>query len=82
MASTGRVVCTASLIMAVVFSSFATGRLVLLEQLGLGLAGAVLIDTFLVRLTLVPAIMAILGRWNWYWPTWTARKQGTAEGPV
>jgi len=68
--STGTVICGAALIMAVVFASFAGGRLLILQQVGFGLAVAVLIDAFLVRLILVPAVMALLDRWNWYWPDW------------
>lgn len=68
--ATGRIICAAALIMGVVFASFAAGRLVLLQQLGLGLAVAVLIDALLVRLTLVPAIMTVLGHANWRGRAW------------
>jgi len=68
--STGRIISGAALIMVVVFSVFASGKLVMIQQLGLGLAVAVFIDATLVRLILVPASMALLGNVNWYLPKW------------
>jgi RND superfamily putative drug exporter len=68
--STGRIITGAALIMVVVFSVFASGRLVIIQQLGFGLAVAVLIDATLVRSVLVPAGMALLGNANWYLPKW------------
>lgn len=68
--STGGIICGAALIMVIVFGSFASGQLVLLQQIGFGLAVAILIDAFLVRLILVPATMTILGIRNWYLPGW------------
>ena len=44
-----------------------------MQQLGFGLAAAILIDITLVRGVLLPATMALAGRWNWYLPVWTAR---------
>ncbi len=54
--------------MVAVFSGFALGELVPLQQLGFGLAVAVLVDATLVRCILVPASMRLLGTWNWYLP--------------
>lgn len=68
--STGRIISGAAAIMVIVFSVFAAGRLVMIQQLGFGLAVAVLIDATLVRLVLVPAGMALLGNVNWYLPKW------------
>ncbi len=68
--STGRIITGAALIMVVVFSVFASGKLVIIQQLGFGLAVAVLIDATLVRSVLVPAGMALLGNANWYLPKW------------
>ena len=76
--STGTIICGAALIMVVVFGCFATGQLLLLQQIGFGLAVAILIDAFLVRLILVPATMTLLGRWNWYLPEWLRRLPGKA----
>ena len=68
--STGRLITGAALIMVAVFGGFALGDLVPLQQLGFGLAAAVLIDATLVRCVLVPASMRLLGTWNWYLPSW------------
>lgn len=67
---TGRIITGAALIMVVVFASFATGRLVMMQQMGVGLAVAVLLDATLIRFVLVPASMALLGNINWYLPKW------------
>lgn len=66
--STGRIITGAALIMVAVFSSFAMGRLVEIQQLGFGLGIAVLLDATLIRTILVPATMKILGRSNWWFP--------------
>ena len=68
--STGRIITGAAAIMIVVFSTFASGELVMLQQVGFGLAIAVLIDATIVRSILVPASMALLGDLNWYLPRW------------
>jgi RND superfamily putative drug exporter len=68
--TTGRIITGAALIMVAVFGGFAAGRLVVLQQMGFGLAVAVLIDATIVRSVLVPAAMTLLGARNWYLPTW------------
>jgi len=68
--STGRIITGAALIMVAVFGAFASGRLVDIQQMGLGLAVAVLLDATVVRSILVPASMKLLGKWNWYLPSW------------
>jgi RND superfamily putative drug exporter len=65
---TGRLITCAALIMAVSFGGFVAGSVPGLQQFGLGLALAVLIDATLVRVLLVPSFMAIAGRWNWWLP--------------
>ncbi len=65
---TGRVVTAAALIMVAAFSGFLAGRVAGLQEFGAGLAFAILIDATVIRVVLVPALMAILGRWNWYLP--------------
>jgi RND superfamily putative drug exporter len=60
----------AALIMVAVFGGFATGELVAFQQMGFGLATAVLLDATIVRIVLVPATMALLGTRNWYLPSW------------
>jgi len=66
--ATSRIITGAALIMVVVFSTFAAGNLVMLQQVGFGLAVAVLLDATLIRSILVPASMALLGRLSWYLP--------------
>jgi uncharacterized membrane protein YdfJ with MMPL/SSD domain len=70
--STGRLITGAALIMVAVFGGFALGDLVGIQQMGFGLAVAVLIDATIVRSILVPAAMALLGDRNWYLPRWLA----------
>jgi putative drug exporter of the RND superfamily len=70
---TGRVITSAALLMVIVFACFAAARIGNIEQIGLGLTVAVLIDATIVRCLLVPATMTLLGRWNWWAPRWMAR---------
>ncbi len=69
-ASTGRIITGAALIIIAVFSGFARGDLVMFQQMGFGVAVALLLDATLVRLVLVPAAMELLGERNWYLPSW------------
>jgi RND superfamily putative drug exporter len=73
LASTARVISAAAAIMVVVFLSFDLTPDVSVKQVGLGLAVAVLIDATVVRLVLVPAVMEMLGKANWWLPSWLAR---------
>lgn len=73
LASTGRVISAAAAIMVAVFLGFATEVDVVVKMMGLGMAVAVLLDATLVRMVLVPATMAMLGRWNWWLPRWLDR---------
>jgi RND superfamily putative drug exporter len=66
--SSARLITGAALIMVAVFAGFASGQLVMFQQMGFGVAVAILIDATLVRTVLVPAAMSLLGRWNWYLP--------------
>jgi putative drug exporter of the RND superfamily len=68
--STARIITGAALIMVAVFAGFASGRLVMIQQMGFGLAVAVFLDATIVRSVLVPASMALLGDRNWYLPKW------------
>ncbi|MBD0318101.1 MAG: MMPL family transporter [Thermoleophilia bacterium] len=70
--STARLITGAALIIIAVFSGFARGDLVMFQQMGFGVAVALLIDATIVRSVLVPASMTLLGRWNWYLPSWLA----------
>ena len=68
--STAGMITGAALIMVAVFGAFASGEITINQQMGFGLAAAVLLDATLVRVILVPATMELLGGGNWYLPTW------------
>ncbi|HXV06194.1 MAG TPA: MMPL family transporter [Solirubrobacterales bacterium] len=65
---TGRIITAAALIMIAAFSGFTAGSFVGLQQFGVGLSAAILLDATIVRAILVPALMKLLGDWNWYLP--------------
>ncbi len=67
---TAGTVTSAAIIMVAVFGLFASLSLIMMQQLGFGLAVAILIDATVVRAVLVPATMKLLGEWNWYLPSW------------
>jgi putative drug exporter of the RND superfamily len=73
LANTGRIVTAAGLIMAATFSGFLLGSIPPMQQLGFGLAVAIMIDITLIRGMLLPSAMALAGRWNWYLPRWAGR---------
>jgi putative drug exporter of the RND superfamily len=66
--TTGRVITGAALIIIVVFTGFALGELVMFQQMGFGVAVALLLDATVIRVVLVPATMQLLGERNWYLP--------------
>ncbi|MGH3011579.1 MAG: MMPL family transporter [Gaiellaceae bacterium] len=68
--STARLITGAALIIIAVFAGFARGDLVMFQQMGFGVAVALLIDATIIRSVVVPATMTLLGRWNWYLPSW------------
>jgi RND superfamily putative drug exporter len=68
--STARIITGAALIIVAVFAGFAAGELVMFQQMGFGVAAALLIDATIIRSVLLPATMHLLGRWNWYLPGW------------
>jgi RND superfamily putative drug exporter len=65
---TGRIVTAAALLFAVAIGAFTTSKLIFIKELGLGTALAVLIDATVIRALLVPALMELLGEWNWWAP--------------
>jgi RND superfamily putative drug exporter len=65
---TGRIITAAAIVMVAAFSGFTAGSFVGLQQFGLGLSVAILLDATVVRMLLVPALMKLLGVWNWYLP--------------
>jgi RND superfamily putative drug exporter len=68
--TTARLITGAALIIIVVFAGFATGELVMFQQMGFGVAVALLLDATIIRSVLVPAAMELLGERNWYLPRW------------
>jgi len=68
--STARIITGAALIIVAVFSGFARGDLIMFQQMGFGVAVALLIDATIIRSVLLPSAMHLLGRWNWYLPSW------------
>jgi uncharacterized membrane protein YdfJ with MMPL/SSD domain len=68
--STARLITGAALIIVAVFAGFAMGDLVMFQQMGFGVAVALLIDATIIRSVLLPAAMRLLGSWNWYLPSW------------
>jgi RND superfamily putative drug exporter len=86
-ASTARIITGAALIIVAVFVGFAQGELIMFQQMGFGVAAALLIDATIIRSVVLPSAMKLLGDWNWYLPRrleWLPRLQvegaGTAEG--
>jgi uncharacterized membrane protein YdfJ with MMPL/SSD domain len=65
---TGRIVTAAALLFAVAMLAFATSKIIFIKEFGIGTALAVLIDASIVRALLVPALMELLGKWNWWAP--------------
>jgi RND superfamily putative drug exporter len=68
--STAGTVTSAAIVMVAVFAIFASLRQIDIKQMGFGLAVAILIDATIVRAVLLPATMKLLGKWNWYLPSW------------
>ncbi len=79
---TGRIITAAAIIMCAAFSGFVAGSIVGLQEFGLGLAVAIFVDATIVRCILVPSMMAILGRWNWWLPAWAARIVRVEPSPL
>ncbi|MEM9610458.1 MAG: MMPL family transporter [Actinomycetota bacterium] len=73
LAKTGSIVTAAALVLSVTFFAFATSGVTFMKLFGLGLGIAVLVDAFIVRATLVPALMKLAGDANWWAPEWARR---------
>jgi RND superfamily putative drug exporter len=86
---TGRIVTAAALLFAVAMLAFATSKVIFIKENGVGTALAVLIDASVIRALLVPSLMELLGKWNWWAPAplrrlhdrWGIREQGRAAPP-
>jgi hypothetical protein len=73
-AATGRVITAAASIMILVFLSFVLNGNIIIQQFGVGLAAAIIIDAFVVRTVLVPALMHVFGKANWWLPGWLGHR--------
>jgi RND superfamily putative drug exporter len=83
-ASTARIITGAALIIVAVFAGFASGELVMFQQMGFGVAAALLIDATIIRSVVLPSAMKLLGDWNWYLPRrldWLPRLQVESPAP-
>jgi RND superfamily putative drug exporter len=70
---TGRLVTSAALILFLAFTSMASGPDTSVKMFATGLAAGILIDATIIRALIVPAVISLMGRWNWWLPTWPAR---------
>jgi putative drug exporter of the RND superfamily len=70
---TGRLVTSAALILFLAFTSMASGPQTDLKMFATGLAAGILIDATIIRALIVPAVISLMGRWNWWLPSWPAR---------
>jgi putative drug exporter of the RND superfamily len=70
---TGRLVTSAALILFLSFTAMASGPETDVKMLATGLAAGILLDATVIRALIVPAVIALMGRWNWWLPSWPAR---------
>jgi putative drug exporter of the RND superfamily len=82
LARSGRIVTAAALVMLCAFSGFLVADVVALQQLGVGLLAGIVIDATLVRALLLPSLMAVLGRFNWWLPAPLARVVAAPPAPL
>jgi RND superfamily putative drug exporter len=80
LAKTARVITAAAAIMVVVFLAFIFSTEVFLKLMGVGMATAILVDATIVRMVLVPAVMQLMGRANWWIPSWLDRLLPQLDG--
>ena len=73
LAATGKTISAAALIMILVFGSFMLGGVQVIKEFGLGLAAGIFVDALLIRMAIVPAVMQLFGRANWWLPGWLDR---------
>jgi RND superfamily putative drug exporter len=70
---TGRLVTSAALILFLAFISMASGPETDVKMMATGLAADILLDATVIQALIVPAVIALMGRWNWWLPKWSAR---------
>jgi RND superfamily putative drug exporter len=68
-----RIISSAAIIVILICFSFMSANILIVKAFGLGIAVAVFVDAFIIRTMLVPSIMAIMGKWNWYLPKWLGK---------
>ena len=73
LAATGKTITAAALIMILVFGSFILGGNRVIKEFGIGLAGGILVDAVFIRMAIVPSIMMMFGKANWWFPAWLDR---------
>ncbi len=79
---TGRIVTAAAIVMVAAFSGFVAGSILGLQEFGLGLAVAIFVDATIVRAILVPSLMALFGRYNWWLPAGLAKLVRVPASPL
>ncbi|MDX6503361.1 MAG: putative drug exporter of the superfamily, partial [Gaiellaceae bacterium] len=79
---TGLIITAAAIIMVAAFSGFVAGRVAALQEFGFGLAAAIFVDATIIRAILVPSLMALFGRYNWWLPAPLARVVRTRPSPL
>ncbi len=82
LARTGKLVTSASLVLMCSFFVLSTGPEVAIKQVGIGLAAGIVFDATVIRALLVPALMTLMGRWNWWLPSSMARLLLVRRAPV
>jgi RND superfamily putative drug exporter len=70
---TGRLVTSAALILFLSFTSMASGPETDVKMMATGLAAGIILDATVIRALIVPAVISVMGRWNWWLPPWPAR---------
>ena len=79
---TGRLVTSAALILFLAFTSMASGPETDVKMMATGLAAGILLDATVIRALIVPAVISLMGRWNWWLPSWSARLLRVAPSPA
>jgi RND superfamily putative drug exporter len=79
---TGRLVTSAALILFLAFAALVSGPETDVKVMATGLGAGILLDATVVRVLLVPALVSLFGRWNWWLPAWAARPLGVVPSPA
>jgi RND superfamily putative drug exporter len=82
LARTGKLVTSAALVLMFAFFVLSTSPGVDVKQFGIALAAGIIFDATVIRALLVPSLMQLLGRWNWWLPSWTAKVLRTRPSPL